>query len=113
MTGTDDLRDGRWHHIASVWMGGKDADVATHLRLYLDGVLQPLSQSHSNRVATVTAGKKARPVTLGLNVNRPRAEGSFRGDLDEVYVFDRTLLPGEIKRLITENQPPESEPTEK
>ena len=112
VTGTLDLRDGRWHHIASVWMGGEDADVATHLRLYIDGVLQTHSKSRSKRVATVTDERKSKPVTMGLNLNRPRAEGSFLGDLDEVYVFDRALLPGELRKLITENTPPPSPDTD-
>ena len=87
-------------------MGGEDADVATHLRLYVDGRLEELSHSRPQRVATLTEGNRVRPVTLGLNINLPKSTDSFRGDLDEVYVFDRVLLPGEIRRLMKKNEPP-------
>ena len=40
------LLDGWRHHVASICMGGEDADVATHLRLYIDGVD---NESHRQR----------------------------------------------------------------
>ncbi len=100
---TTDLRDGRWHHVAVVFAGGPGADIATHGRLYVDGRLEADSRNHPQKVDTDVTGPQARRARMGFNlVDR----GFFRGDLDEVYVFDIALTPEQVVRLMHENQVP-------
>ncbi len=43
VNGVTDLRDGKWHHVVSIFIGGEDPDVATHIRHYVDGRLEGTS----------------------------------------------------------------------
>ncbi len=104
--GSTDLRDDQWHHIVSVWMGGDNADVATHMRLYVDGRLETLSGTLRERVRTSIEGKNVHTVKMGVNINSWNNPQYFRGDLDEIWVFDRALLPREIHALMATNVPP-------
>jgi ferric-dicitrate binding protein FerR (iron transport regulator) len=51
--GTTDLRDGRWHHVASVFQGGNTADNTARVLLYVDGVLEGVSSARHQRVETM------------------------------------------------------------
>jgi hypothetical protein len=77
-----DPPDGGWHHLAYTWDG------TTH-RLYLDGALV------GSTVATVRAG----PVDTARFGTWRLPQEVFGGDLDEVRVYDRVLLPTEISAL--------------
>jgi ferric-dicitrate binding protein FerR (iron transport regulator) len=103
--GSTNLRDGHWHHIALLLVPGSDHSLA--IRQYVDGRLDG---------AAVAA-----PAHRGTDVNDSndtlflgRAPGEkvrgalFLGALDELFVFDRALLPGEIFRLMRENRPPDT-----
>jgi len=87
-------------------MGGKNADVATHMRLYVDGKLEELTGTLREKVRTLTGGKKVHTVKLGANINSWQVHEFFRGDLDEIWFFDRALLPREIHALMAANTPP-------
>ena len=52
--GTTDLRDGTWHHVAVVYLGGSDSDVASHVKLYVDGRLETLSGRRGQFIRTDT-----------------------------------------------------------
>ena len=103
--GATDLRDGRWHHLAVVYLGGPKANVATHVRIYVDGHLESLTGRRQRHIDTNTTSATARPLMLGRYLGQTHAgEGfSFEGDLDEVYVFEGALLPGQIERLRKSN----------
>ncbi|MEI6607616.1 MAG: LamG-like jellyroll fold domain-containing protein [Verrucomicrobiota bacterium] len=103
--GATDLRDGRWHHLAVVYLGGPKANVATHVRIYVDGHLESLTGRRQRRIDTDTTSAAARPLMLGRYLGQaPAGEAFFfEGDLDEVYVFEGTLLPGQIERLRKSN----------
>lgn len=105
--GSSDLRDGRWHHLAVVCLGGPKANVATHVRIYVDGRLEPLTGRRQRRIDTDTTSAAARPLTLGRNLGPDSGPGwdpGFEGDLDEVHVFEGALLPKQIVRLMKLNQ---------
>ncbi|MEO0018252.1 MAG: hypothetical protein RLZZ522_1535 [Verrucomicrobiota bacterium] len=104
--GSTDLRDGRWHHLAVVYLGGPKANVATHVRIYVDGQLETLTGRRNRRIDTDTTSANARPLTIGryLGGSPDRAGRFFEGDLDEVYVFEGALLPSQILRLMKRNE---------
>lgn len=104
--GSTDLRDGRWHHLAVVFLGGPKVNVASHVKLYVDGRLERLSGRRQKRIDTDTDSADARPLTLGryLGPTHGRPPAAFTGDLDEVHVFEGALLPGQIVRLMKQNQ---------
>lgn len=103
--GTTDLRDGRWHHLAVVYLGGPKANVATHVRIYVDGKLEPLTGRRQQRIDTDTTSANAQPLTIGRHLGQSQGRGPFffEGDLDEVHVFEGPLLPGQIVRLMKRN----------
>lgn len=105
LVGTTDLRDGRWHHLAVVYLGGPKANVATHVRIYVDGKLEPLGGRRQQRIDTDTTSADSRPLTIGryFGRNPDRDAAFFEGDLDEVHVFEGALLPQQIVRLMKRN----------
>lgn len=80
-----DLADGAWHHVASVYEPGE------RLSLYVDGELVDEVQ---DRVFD-----SLNPRLLPVRVGSAHTKFYFRGDLDEVMVFDRALEAEEIRRL--------------
>ena len=103
--GSTDLRDGRWHHVAVVYLGGPKANVATHVRIYVDGKLEPLSGRRQQRINTDTKSANAQPLTIGRHLGNWAGKGPyfFEGDLDEVHVFEGPLLPAQIVKLMKRN----------
>lgn len=109
--GTTDLRDGEWHHVAVVLYGGSQPDVGTHVMFYLDGESEPVSRRALRAVRTevdvVNHG-----VWLGRNVTYVKSNpdhihgGFFRGEMDEVYIFDGVLDREEIVRIMEKNEVP-------
>ncbi|MCU0794357.1 MAG: FecR domain-containing protein [Akkermansiaceae bacterium] len=106
LIGTTDLRDGRFHHIAVVFLGGEHSDVASHVKLYVDGRLETLSGRLSQFIRTDTQSNQAVAVTLGRWLGRWPGKGpfSFRGAIDEVYIFDKALHPAQVAKLAQWNR---------
>lgn len=108
--GLTNLRDGRWHHIAVCFSpGDEDPTVPVQVKQYVDGRLES---------STIIPGKTRGPAVSGnpaladlvwlgarLGANGPR-EQRFRGDLDELFIADRSLEPREIVSLMVENRLP-------
>jgi hypothetical protein len=105
LTGSSDLRDGDWHHLAIVLLGGPKSGVASHARIYLDGRLEAPSGRRQQRIKVGNTTSEAQPLTLGRGfVKRGEInESSFEGDLDELHVFEGALLPRQIVRLMKRN----------
>jgi hypothetical protein len=95
--GTTDLRDGRWHHVSSVFIGGNSPDVATHIRHYIDGRLEGVSGFRSVKINTAVSGSGLEPVNLGRYINSKN--WSLRGNIDEMYIFNSALSPAQIVLL--------------
>lgn len=104
--GSTDLRTGRWHHIVSVFSGGQGADVASHVRHYVDGRLDPTTAVLSKTVDTRTSGDTSLPLTLGRRIEADGFYRTFSGELDEVFLFPTALTPEQIEQLYRENHPP-------
>ncbi|MCM8527440.1 MAG: FecR domain-containing protein [Lentisphaeraceae bacterium] len=95
--GTTDLRDGRWHHVVSMFVGGKNPNVATHVRHYIDGKLEGVSGFRPRKINTNISDPDTQPVFLGKYINHDR--WYFRGKIDEFYIFDGALTPHQISLL--------------
>jgi hypothetical protein len=92
--GSTDLRDGRWHHIASVFQGGNDEDNTERIKLYVDGRLEAVSASQHHLIDT-------RP---GMTL---RVGGEGRFDIARLTIMDHAVSEEEIARLASEHTPSE------
>ena len=104
LIGSTDLRNGRWHHIAVVFLGGETTDVASHVRIYIDGRLEKISGRRQQIIATDTTSESARPLVLGRYLgtwNNRESFFYFHGTLDDVRVFEKALLPSQVAGLAT------------
>ncbi len=111
LVGTTDLRDNRWHHVVSIFTGGDSPDVSTQIRQYVNGRLDKVSAYQSARVDTAKGGK-ALPLIVGRHANvTEHLPGfyftGFKGELDELYIFEGVLTPSQVWRLYSENKAPE------
>ena len=109
--GTTSLRDGRWHHIAVVVMAGKDATQAMEVKQYVDGRFEgegnpsPPGSDIFTKFSDENVPTTSNTVWLGcrLGIHSVR-QNRFRGEMDELYIADRTLEPQEIVQLMKDNQ---------
>lgn len=110
VVGSTDLRDDQWHHVAVVLYGGSQPDVGTHVLVYLDGSLEPISRRALQEIRTEVEKAKhgvwlGRDITYGENTVK-RVGGFFRGEVDEAYIFDSALTREDIRALREHNAPP-------
>ncbi len=87
--GTIKVDDGQWHHVAGVYDGSK-------LYLYVDGIID-VSEDSSGKINN-TAGN----VYIGENEDQMGRE--WKGQIDEVRIYNRALSHGEIVSLAGESQ---------
>jgi hypothetical protein len=114
--GATPLRDGRWHHVAVVFVPGEDPETPVEVKQYVDGRFE--GEGKPSPPGTEVSAKFSREKTtaltdtlwLGCRVGNdgPRKD-RFRGELDELCIADRALGPREIVYLMKENQPPPPE----
>jgi ferric-dicitrate binding protein FerR (iron transport regulator) len=111
VSGVTDLRDGKWHHCAVVLYQDKKRPGRFPVLLYVDGKMEPSTKKAVNYVQTA-AGEDARPIWIGRSLGHGQPDrdysgtGFFRGDLDEVYVFEGSLNRRQIDELMRSNRPP-------
>lgn len=109
--GVRDLRDGAWHHCAVVLYQDPEKADRFPVLLYVDGQMEAASSKAVYGVNTA-ASEDARLIWLGRSLGhgwdeRPaQGTGFFRGDLDEVYVFEGALNRQQIVDLMTRNEAP-------
>ena len=109
IVGSTDLRDGKWHHISVVMYGGSMPNVGTHVILYVDGEQEQVSRKALQEVKTETDNAE-HGVWLGRNSGfKEGNEHSskyrfFRGELDELYIFDAALSQDELLKIMKSHQ---------
>jgi hypothetical protein len=86
VTGTIDVNDGQWHHIAGIYDGA-------NLYVYVDGNLDA-SVASTGQIANT-----GDPVFIGSNASMSNRE--FKGLIDDVCIFNRALTADEIASLYT------------
>ncbi len=107
--GATPLRDGRWHHVAVVFVPGEQADTPVQVNQYVDGRLEgeghPSPPGKRGDASQSSAEDVKDTLWLGcrLGFNGPRKD-RFRGDMDELFIANRPLEPREIVRIMKENQ---------
>ena len=109
--GATPLRDGRWHHVAIIFVPGEDAATPAEVKQYVDGRFEgegkpsPPGTQSSTRSRDENA-TLADTLWLGCRLGNdgPRKD-RFRGEMDELCVADRALAPREIVLLLKENKP--------
>ncbi len=86
------IADGRWHHLAGTLSGGRGV-------LYVDGAPSAATNMRPapKAAAGMTLWAKGTPWAIGNYVNQARS--GFRGSLDDVRVWRRTLRPSEVAAL--------------
>jgi len=112
--GATPLRDGRWHHIAVVFVPGDDTGTPVQVKQYVDGHLEgegapspPGSQSPVAELTPQEAASVNDAVWLGCRLgNKGPRKDRFRGQIDELFIADRAIGPVEIVSLMKDNQPP-------
>jgi hypothetical protein len=84
MTGSRNVNDGQWHHVAAVYDG-------TNKYIYVDGTLDVSAP------ATGLIAQNNQPVDLGQN--SATTGNTFNGLLDEVSIYNRALSASEIQAI--------------
>lgn len=103
--GSTSLLDGQWHHVAVVLAGGPYASTGSHLRHYVNGRLEASTATQIRTINTGIDGENAVPFSIGRRLDDDRQQ-TFKGDLDEMYLFPIALTPEQILDLYLENRPP-------
>jgi hypothetical protein len=108
--GATSLRDGRWHHVAVVFIPRDDAERPMEVKQYVDGRLEGEGRpspsgsdvfkysADNNDAANGTVWLGCRLGPRGVRTDR------FIGDIDELFIADRALGPDEIVRLMNNSQ---------
>lgn len=96
VTGTTDLRDGRWHHITSIY-DGSGIGSEKSIRLYVDGRPEPISASQTNEIDTILHDARSTPCLIGAR---------FHGLIDDLRIY-QGVLPQEAIGELLESTPPE------
>ena len=100
VVGTTDIQNGRWHHVAVVYSGGSGADIFNHVKIYIDGKLDPVSGFLRGPIDTTVGAGSAIPLTIGRYCDPTQPlSGHLRGAIDELYIFDGALTPQHIGEL--------------
>jgi hypothetical protein len=106
-TGTTELADGRWHHLAAVCRTDPTCKNSPEVELYVDGQREAIDPKESItnpkiplRPSTRIGQKNSTPLVVG-HTDRPDPGRGFRGAIDEVYVFEACLPQQRIIELAT------------
>ena len=88
VTGSRNVQDGQWHHVAAVYDG-------TNINLYVDGTLDASTPS--------TGGIVQNSYPMGIGYSAQGLGGSpgyfYNGKVDEVSLYHRALSAGEIAAI--------------
>ncbi len=98
IVGTQDLRDGRWHHVAAVLVNdGVTTSWVSDITMYVDGILESSTVVGDCAIATIDNEN----VHIGAHY-RTDARCYFNGFIDDVRIYDMALSAGQIKDLAAE-----------
>jgi len=93
------INDNKWHHVAFV------SDGLTRNRIYLDGIKQtttfskPSGRGYENDwIADINAiSSSGHHISIGV-LDRGSPTNWFKGDIDEIKIWDKVLTDSEIKQ---------------
>jgi ferric-dicitrate binding protein FerR (iron transport regulator) len=109
--GSTPVRDGRWHHVAVVFLPKAKSTTTPQIKHYIDGRLDTVTWKHAGKKPASEHPPIAAHSEETLWLGQGLGEGAerFRGALDEVFVADRALTPHEIRHLMKNNAPAPTE----
>jgi hypothetical protein len=109
--GSTPVRDGRWHHVAVVFLPKQKSDASPQIKHYIDGRLDSIAWKQGGKRPAAESPEPAPAIEGGLWLGHGMGGASerFRGQLDEVFIADRALTPHEIRHLMTHNTPAPAE----
>ncbi|MDO9262094.1 MAG: LamG-like jellyroll fold domain-containing protein, partial [Flavobacteriaceae bacterium] len=84
------INDGKWHHITAVYTGGSAF-------LYIDGILDKAVYSIPNPNPNYYRFSVGATYLSKSNIINP-----FRGEIDELHIWDQILLPNQINYLMNQ-----------
>ena len=90
--------DGLWHHVAVTW----DSSSANEIKLYLDGTLKDTT--------SLTAGSITGSFANAAIGNNTAGGGFWKGNIDELVLFNKTLDSTEVRDLYNDGLPFNPEP---
>lgn len=98
------ILDGEWHHLVYVFTGRHAPDGTPEVFHYLDGrSLEVRFTEVRGPVNTECTAKHSRPLTLGSQIISKPSRDTFRGKMDELYVFRGVLGVEQILSLYETN----------
>lgn len=90
VVGSTDLADGNWHHVAYRFIGGENANVSSHVHLFVDGHPETISDFKPDEIGSGRVGS----LRLGGNETR-----GLDGWIDELNLFDEAIPTPMIQSL--------------
>tara|TARA_R110002096_G_scaffold18401_13_gene62713 strand:- start:807 stop:2393 length:1587 start_codon:yes stop_codon:yes gene_type:complete len=90
IVGTTDIADGNWHHVTCRFIGGDEAELSSHLHLFVDGQLESLTDTQSGTIETGRVGQ--------LRIGGDSAS-QFEGWVDELNLFREAVPTLTIQEL--------------
>ncbi len=103
--GSTPVRDGRWHHVAVVFVPKAKPDGTQQIKHYIDGRLDVLASKHHGKRHSVEDDAAIAAPGDALWIGAGAPADRFRGQFDELFIADRPLTPYEIRHLIAHNTP--------
>ena len=115
--GMTPLRDGRWHHVAVIFLLNDDPAAPVQVKQYVDGRLEsnavtpgPKRSVRANvRANDNLSGSERLWLGCRLGAVGPKKE-RFLGEIDELVVVDRGVEPAEVVALMDWHRTPEANP---
>jgi hypothetical protein len=92
VSGTTNIADGQWHHLAGTWDGSE-------MLIYVDGVLEGTTAYTGSGGGHVN--DTYLPVIIAVTVNDGGGPRYFDGRIDDVFVFSSALGPSDILSLFS------------
>src|SRR6185369_968063 len=86
VVGRTNLRDGQWHHVAVLFLGGgKNAHDTVQVKQFVDGKLEGTGAFSWKERPIAPAPAEAGKLTVGHSGPADSAVGGFMGTIDELF----------------------------
>ena len=97
VTGTTDIRDGAWHHVAMTYDGSSSASGGI---IYLDNVVESVTTPSDTLSMTI-----ATTLSAEIGARALGSESFFDGNIDDVAMYDKELSAGEVTTIYNSGMP--------
>lgn len=91
VTGSTDIADGNWHHIAYRFLGAHGSDLSSCVHLFVDGMPEPISDYRAGEIPSTRAGS----IQFG-----DAGRGGLHGWIDEIALFQEAISTSAIHSFL-------------